>query len=602
MDGRKRVDEMICLPKKKQYAQEYNLVVQNNGEDTEIPEELLEFEKMAKEAIWRQCRNYKRQLDDRMAEIIDLEEKLGQIRMEQIRIELKKGEFNKEEIDLMIENENQKYLVDKYREELEELRYKYYESMKKIEKLNSKENQEIFKVNVVGDLEYEGMKEKLIKMELELDSITEMNKSRMEELEVLKNENIGLKCELNEMKNRYYGFPDDFRPYIDYYESSKHYKNEIRGLKEILDEKKLEIDNRQKIHEMEGIEWIGEMDKIRESCNQIVSNMKEQMEQMMDEKSNMEREMKQMVVRLEDLVCLNKERQKYMENMKQRDGTIIKDNEMLKNRCIELSTALGSMENRSEEMEKDIRELLRHLKDDETLLQEIDSIATAFESSQMQNDELLKQIVIKDDNYIKLYSERTRYEMQIKEMNSRLESREVDVRVVTKGIVSDNCEQMMKARISNMEKELLQRQNVIDGLKRKSLEYEHNFPTLERELTHFKQKSVYLQEKFQEKTALSDQTVFEKDRMKEELKRIKHILDSITGSGKDRNKDQEELEAYKQLLRCNTCNLRHKSVALNRCMHVFCKECIDKRLETRQRKCPICTEPFGTNDVRQIFL
>ncbi len=64
----------------------------------------------------------------------------------------------------------------------------------------------------------------------------------------------------------------------------------------------------------------------------------------------------------------------------------------------------------------------------------------------------------------------------------------------------------------------------------------------------------------------------------------------------------EELDVCKKLLYCSSCNLRQKEVALNKCMHVFCKECIDNRLETRQRKCPMCLEPFGANDVRNIYL
>lgn len=63
----------------------------------------------------------------------------------------------------------------------------------------------------------------------------------------------------------------------------------------------------------------------------------------------------------------------------------------------------------------------------------------------------------------------------------------------------------------------------------------------------------------------------------------------------------EELEKVKKTLRCSACNLRFFSHCINRCMHLCCKPCIDKRLETRQRKCPICAEPFGQGDVRQAY-
>ncbi|KAJ1993942.1 E3 ubiquitin-protein ligase bre1 [Coemansia spiralis] len=59
---------------------------------------------------------------------------------------------------------------------------------------------------------------------------------------------------------------------------------------------------------------------------------------------------------------------------------------------------------------------------------------------------------------------------------------------------------------------------------------------------------------------------------------------------------------YKALLKCPTCQTNFKSHVLLRCMHVFCKQCLDSRIETRQRKCPSCSEPFGAKDVRQIYL
>jgi hypothetical protein len=64
----------------------------------------------------------------------------------------------------------------------------------------------------------------------------------------------------------------------------------------------------------------------------------------------------------------------------------------------------------------------------------------------------------------------------------------------------------------------------------------------------------------------------------------------------------ELLEGWRKIAQCSVCNYRAKSHVLMRCMHVFCKECIDKRIETRQRKCPTCGGSFGTNEVKQIWI
>lgn len=63
-----------------------------------------------------------------------------------------------------------------------------------------------------------------------------------------------------------------------------------------------------------------------------------------------------------------------------------------------------------------------------------------------------------------------------------------------------------------------------------------------------------------------------------------------------------ELDQLKLLIRCSACNLRFKNTIIMKCCHVFCKECLDMRISTRQRKCPNCSDPFGVGDVKPIYL
>ena len=65
--------------------------------------------------------------------------------------------------------------------------------------------------------------------------------------------------------------------------------------------------------------------------------------------------------------------------------------------------------------------------------------------------------------------------------------------------------------------------------------------------------------------------------------------------------DAELLEASLSMLRCSVCKDRFKCVAIARCYHLFCKECIDENLRNRQRKCPACGEKFGADDVRTLI-
>ncbi|ORZ32755.1 hypothetical protein BCR44DRAFT_1439535 [Catenaria anguillulae PL171] len=66
--------------------------------------------------------------------------------------------------------------------------------------------------------------------------------------------------------------------------------------------------------------------------------------------------------------------------------------------------------------------------------------------------------------------------------------------------------------------------------------------------------------------------------------------------------DEDLLQNYRQLLQCGVCQHRFKDTVLVKCMHTFCRGCIDLRIETRQRKCPTCGDAFGSGDVKQLFL
>ncbi|KAJ1969047.1 E3 ubiquitin-protein ligase bre1, partial [Dimargaris xerosporica] len=104
-----------------------------------------------------------------------------------------------------------------------------------------------------------------------------------------------------------------------------------------------------------------------------------------------------------------------------------------------------------------------------------------------------------------------------------------------------------------------------------------------------------------ERTAQLEKEAHHARRIGEECAGYKRKLDRAS---KDQMDEQlrSERDEYKALLKCSSCSTRFKSHVLLRCMHVFCHECIQARLETRQRKCPSCAEPFGANDVKKIFL
>lgn len=90
------------------------------------------------------------------------------------------------------------------------------------------------------------------------------------------------------------------------------------------------------------------------------------------------------------------------------------------------------------------------------------------------------------------------------------------------------------------------------------------------------------------------------DLMAESQCNLMRIIDKITGGRS--SEVLEDVDKYKRLLKCTACDRRYKDSVINKCMHVFCQECLDRRIKTRNRMCPSCGEAFSLNDVKRIYL
>jgi E3 ubiquitin-protein ligase BRE1 len=100
----------------------------------------------------------------------------------------------------------------------------------------------------------------------------------------------------------------------------------------------------------------------------------------------------------------------------------------------------------------------------------------------------------------------------------------------------------------------------------------------------------------------------------------------ITSSNPGRTREQElqnEVDKCMVILKCSTCKMRMRNTVITKCMHcmslalamppdelltrafnqctAFCKECVDARIQTRQRKCPACNLQFAQTDVQTLF-
>lgn len=48
--------------------------------------------------------------------------------------------------------------------------------------------------------------------------------------------------------------------------------------------------------------------------------------------------------------------------------------------------------------------------------------------------------------------------------------------------------------------------------------------------------------------------------------------------------------------------LSYEQVVITKCYHLFCNPCVQRVVETRHRKCPVCAASFGSNDVKPVYI
>ncbi|EIW82882.1 hypothetical protein CONPUDRAFT_136103 [Coniophora puteana RWD-64-598 SS2] len=73
------------------------------------------------------------------------------------------------------------------------------------------------------------------------------------------------------------------------------------------------------------------------------------------------------------------------------------------------------------------------------------------------------------------------------------------------------------------------------------------------------------------------------------------------GKGREKERGMSDVEKAMKIINCSNCKLRPREVALTKCMHTFCKECVDARISTRQRRCPHCNLGFAQSDVETVY-
>ena len=241
-------------------------------------------------------------------------------------------------------------------------------------------------------------------------------------------------------------------------------------------------------------------------------------------------------------------------------------------------------------------------------VEEIEAISGAYAEAQEQSTRLLTRIATSEDGQNKAVTERIAAQANAKKFEDEC-ARVSETAAYYKRDLDDTY-----ARTSELEAQLAEATAAFTKMQEESSGSAENVERSKAQLRAMEKNVVDVREKLE----ASEQKVAEL------VKRSKSELAKLEAEKEVRNKAEaqaaglkkkcerlikeggqkdlhEELQAYKTMMNCQVCMERQKSVVITRCFHMFCKECIDLRIETRARKCPGCALPFAEKDVSNIY-
>ncbi|KAF9546948.1 hypothetical protein EC957_009113 [Mortierella hygrophila] len=250
------------------------------------------------------------------------------------------------------------------------------------------------------------------------------------------------------------------------------------------------------------------------------------------------------------------------------------------------------------------------------LLNELHTVATAWGLLEEATSRKAIDLAQKEDLIFKLLSDKTRQEskcthlVRAKEQSSnmtavmkrqsdmqleqiqRLEEREKALGLHMVTFEKDQTALSTEVTVHKAKLQELTQHNA--GFKERFTKQDERLVELQ---TLLKERSDAYESEAQARKRLTEESESMRKKLEEQNKKSESSL-----SGGESSEAAKQAARYLKLLKCPACDVNFKSHVILRCMHVFCKSCMDKQMEYRQRKCPTCRENFGAKDVKEIYL
>ncbi|KAG9452990.1 hypothetical protein H6P81_005894 [Aristolochia fimbriata] len=249
----------------------------------------------------------------------------------------------------------------------------------------------------------------------------------------------------------------------------------------------------------------------------------------------------------------------------------------------------------------------------EAYLSEIETIGQAYEDMQNQNRQLLQQVTERDDYNIKLVLEGVRAKQMLDALYMEKQHLEREMQQASasldlynfKAIRIEEQLKMYSEQVGKLGEEGRQSSVAMENIKNKLLDVQRQTQQLKQTLEGSQPKVEKSRQDVVAQQIELENERFSRRRTEEELEALTRKASRLsvhTESSSLLDKLREEIREYRELLKCNVCHDRQKEVVITKCYHLFCGPCIQKTLENRHKKCPMCSANFGPNDVKNVYI
>lgn len=274
----------------------------------------------------------------------------------------------------------------------------------------------------------------------------------------------------------------------------------------------------------------------------------------------------------------------------------------------EVTLSLGSCQSRLRDMQSELADAHSSIND---LILEIEAV-TAEEAKSREQAARVLQLVTEGQNGQRQICEEN---MKLQDLAAKLQQSQTDLenRLHTsstalrqqEAVISQLVEAEQKCRselqtqkviLSEAQGKVREIEMVLQQADQKKAEAEHRSEAQVKRNEELFDRCKQMQGKLENerKTRMNAQRVAK-------AKTSKKSGEEGGGGGAQAAGDEGLLAMTLDMLRCSVCHDRFKEVAITRCYHLFCRECIDTNLANRHRKCPACGERFGYDDVKTVY-